>query len=164
MSTDTRELILLRMFAVMDTLRTDNLLPTDERLVTLARNRGKLDNDKLPAGFLLDGDEDTTLAGTGRGRVRMQPVLVTMRPQVFVVLKIEAKPEKTKAELIGPLLNKYRGNLIHRLATDTQLLALLGPEGDFGYTGMITDLRTGMPMDGQAQFNFTLRHLVNPYA
>jgi hypothetical protein len=163
MSLDTRELILARMFDILDGMRTDILLPTDERFVTVARNRGKLDNDKLPAGYLLDGDEDTTMAGTGRGRVRMQPVFVTMRPQVFVVLKVTGAENK-KAELIGPLLNKYRGNIMHRFATDTGLLALLGAEGDFGYVGMTTDLKTGMPMDGQAQLNFTVRHLVNPYA
>lgn len=163
MSIDTRESILLRMFAIMDSMRTDLLLPEDERFVTVDRNRGKRDNEKLPAGFLLDGDETTTMAGTGRGRVRMQPVFVTMYPQVFVVLKTNG-PEKDKNALIGPLLNKYRGNLLHRFAIDEPLLALLGAEGDIGYTGMITDLKTQMPMDGQAQLNFTIRHLVNPYA
>ena len=160
MSLETRESILQRMFEIMDSMRTDTLLPADERFVTVARNRGKLDQDRLPAGYLLDGDEDTTLSGTGRGRVAVQPVLVTMRPQVFIVLKLEGPKNQT----VGPLLNKYRGNLIHRFAVDPSLRMLVGAEGDIGYGGMTTDLKSGMPMDGQAQLSFTVRHLVNPYA
>lgn len=160
MSLDNRELILVRMFEIMDSMRTDGLLPADERFATVARNRGKRDADKLPAGFLLDGDEDTTVPGTGRSRVRMQPVLVTMRPQVFVVLKMQQPVNPT----VGTLLNKYRANLLHRFAVDQQLLALLGAEGEFAYAGMQTDLKSGMPMDGQALLTLTVRHLVNPYA
>jgi hypothetical protein len=159
MSVNKRELILDRMFEILESFKGPPTLLND-RLVTTARNRGKLANDELPAGFLLDGDESTTLAGDRRGRVKMSPVMVTMRPQVFVVLKLQSP----KNETVGPLLNKYRGMFIHGFATDTALLSLIGDNGDISFDGMITDMKTGMPMEGEAQLNFAIRCFLNPYS
>src|SRR5688572_14092713 len=141
MSLNTREALLDRLFTVMETLKVAPV-PVDERLVTVARNRGKLDNDKLPAGYLLDGDESVALSGDRKGRVIMQPVLAVMRPQVFVVLKTKT-PQN---EGVGEALNAYRKRIITLFADDAQLRALVGANGDIAYEGMVTDLKSGMPM------------------
>jgi hypothetical protein len=69
----------------------------------------------------------------------MQPVIVKMMPQIFVVLK-NKKPQN---DGIGPELNDYRGKIIRALAYDAQLLALIGPNGDISYDGCLTDMKTG---------------------
>lgn len=159
MSLNTREEICARLVVLLEGLKAAPT-PVDERLVTVARNRGKLDNDRLPAGYVLDGDEQVTLPGDRRGRVLMQPVLAIMRPQVFVVLKTKT-PQN---EGVGQLLNAYRKRIITLFADDAQLRALVGSNGDIAYEGIVTDLKSGMPMDGQMQLNFAFRYFVNVYS
>lgn len=156
---NNREPILARIYAILETFKSAPT-PLNMRLITTSRNRGKLDNEKLPAGFLLDGDERTTLSASGKSRNRMSPVLVTMTPQIFIVLKlIGAK----NSETLGPLLNEYQKMILKGLATDATLLSLIGSNGDLSYDGMITDLKTGMPMEGEAQLNLSIRYFMNPY-
>lgn len=160
MSVHRREEILARMFELLETLKSAPI-PVDERLVTVVRNRGKLEQDKRPAAYLLDGDETGAPPEPSvRGRVRMSPRLVTMNPQVFVVLKTKG-PQN---ELVGQTLNIHRGRIINLFASDAQLQALIGTNGELTYDGMLTDLKTGNAMEGEMQLNFSIRYFVNPYS
>lgn len=158
MSLENREQILLRMFHIFDGMRTDVLLSPNQ-LATVVRNRGVLDQDARPAGAMLDGDE-ARLSEIVRGRRSMSPGVFEMTPQFFIVLKTR-KPKDGDDQ--GSLLNLYRAHLINRLAADATLTALLGSNGTIQYDGMVTDMKSGASMEGQAQFNFTVKCVVNPY-
>ena len=144
-----REEILNRVFEVLETI---------PNAVTIARNRGLMDNDMRPCILLLDADEQTIVTGAGRGRQKMQPVIVKMMPQIFVVLKTK-KPQN---DGIGPELNDYRGKIITALNDDAQLLALIGPNGDISYDGCLTDMKTGSTMEGQMQLDFSITTVMDP--
>jgi len=150
MSINRREEVLARLFAI---------LQAQDGFQTFKRNRGLLDNDVLPAILLLDGDETTRTSGERRGRVKMSPVIVTMRPQIFVLLK-NVKPNNID---VGTLLNTYRGAIVRAIAADTQLAALVGPNGDMSYDGAETDLKSGMPMEGQMQISVSISCPLDPY-
>ena len=157
MSLNRREEILGRMFEILDGMKAAN---PGLSIQTVKRNRGLLDNDMRTALVLLDGDETTQLVGERRGRQKMSPVLVRMKPQVFAILKIK-KPQN---EGVGTDLNALRAAIIKAFADDAQLLALIGPNGDIAYDGCETDLKTGMSLEGQVQMSFSLLTVLNPYS
>jgi hypothetical protein len=149
MSLARREEILNRVFEILETI---------PGLVTKARNRGLMDNDMRPCGLLLDADEQTIVTGAGRGRQKMQPVIVKMMPQIFIVLK----GKKPANEGVGAELNDYRAKIITALNDDAQLLALIGPNGDISYDGCLTDLKNGSTWDGQMQLDFSITTIMDP--
>jgi hypothetical protein len=57
MSLALREEILNRVFEILETV---------PNLVTIARNRGLMDNDMRPCALLMDADEQTIVTGAGR--------------------------------------------------------------------------------------------------
>jgi hypothetical protein len=157
MSVNRREEILARLFVILSGITG---------IETAVRNRGLLDNDMCPAISLLDGDENSqSLGGThqrtsGRGRQRMSPGIVTLHPQVFLLLKLK-KPANL---LVGETLNVFRGTIIKAIAGDGVLLSLITANGDITYDGCETDLKTGMEMSGQMQLSFSISHSFDPYA
>lgn len=151
MSVNRREEILARLFAI---------LQAQDGFNTFKRNRALLDNDALPAVILLDGNETVRTSGERRGRHGMSPVIVTMTPQIFVLLK-NNKP--TNDNNVGTMLNTYRGAIIRAIATDAQLAALAGPNGELAYQTAETDLNTGMPLEGQMQINIAISCPLDPY-
>lgn len=152
-----REEILAQLFTTLDGMKAGQ--PSLD-IQTVKRNRGLLDNDMRTALVLLDGDEQTIVTGDRRGRQKMSPVLVRMRPQVFAILKIK-KPQN---EGVGTDLNTLRAAIIKAFADDAQLLALIGPNGDLSYDGCETDLKTGSSLEGQIQMNFSIVTALNPYS
>jgi hypothetical protein len=151
---DRREAILVRLLAIMGSI---------DDVETVARDRGLLDNDARPALVLLDGDEQERTPRVGRnvtGRQAMIPVMMTMRPQLFVVLK----NKKPANEGQGPLLNTLRTAVITAIANDATLLTLVGSNGDIVYNGCETDMKSGSGLDGQARLDFSLTYPLDPYA
>lgn len=151
MSVNRREEILARLFAICE---------AQDVFLTKVRNRGLLANDILPAIALLDGNETSKTNGGGRGRGRMSPAIVTMRPQIFLL----GKDKKPTNELVGQTLNTYRGVLVKAIAADAQLLALIGPNGDMTYDEAVTDLNTGMQMKGEMHITLSITVPMDPYA
>ena len=146
-----REQILSRIEALLDAV---------EGVETVARNRGLLDNDARPALVLMDGDEALKVSGGGRGRGKMSASILTMRPQVFVVLKLR-KPQNA---LVGQDLNAFRTDVVRALADDATLVTLVGTSGDIVYEGCETDLKSGMQVEGQMRLDFAITTVMDPYA
>ena len=155
MTVHRREDILARVMEILEEVAT-----ADTSIENVYRNRGAIENDKLPALMLLDGDETTRNTGEGRGRARMSSMLTVLHPQVFILIR----NKKPKNEDVGQLLNTYRGNIVKAIAADAQLLALVYPHGDIIYDGLETDLKNGMAMMGEMQLNFSISAVMNPNA
>ena len=156
---DTREDILARIFQILTDLAATIRLNDATTVPTVARNRGLMQQDVRPVFILLDGDERTRLDGDRRGRVRMSPSLVTMNPQVFVVMKSRL-PQN---ENLGQEMNELRLQMIHALVTDETLIGLLSANGDMNYLGNETDLKSGSNLEGQMRLDFAMTYVLDPY-
>jgi hypothetical protein len=77
-----------------------------------------------------------------------------------VVLKLK----KPANEMVGQLVNTFRGRIISAIAADAQLMALIGSNGGITYDGCETDLKTGSPLEGELQLNFSITVPCDPKA
>lgn len=145
-----REDVLARTFTILGTIQGIN---------TTGRNRGLLEQDVRPCLLQLDGDEHSlTQASGGPTRRQVSPVIVTMTPQFFIILKT-AKPQNVN---IGQDLNSFRETLIKAISTDTQLLSIIGGNGYISYAGCETDLKSGSAVEGQMRLDFNIGCVMNP--
>lgn len=147
---DKRELILVRLLAIGTGLTG---------IVSSWRNRGELKSDKRPAFVVLDGDERNVQQAEGRGRVAMSPTVMEMTPQMFVLL---VPRDTAKNEGVGAELSAWRAKLLKALATDAQLIDLVGPNGQIIYRNMLSDMKTDSTLYGELQFDFAIRYVLNP--
>lgn len=149
---DKREAILLRLFAILETV-TNGAEP-----IFVFRNRGEVPDEKYPALVLLDGSEDIRISATGKGGI-LAPTVFTLQPQVFVMLK----PTYTvNNDGVGPALSDYRMKLLKAFTSDDNLFAMLGSNGEMQYTGHQTDMQTGSTMLGQMLMQFSISYVLNP--
>jgi hypothetical protein len=155
MMADTRELLLTRLLAIATAVKT-----ADTTIKSAIRNRGPLETDLRPAIILLDGDETSALPprAPGRGGQPMPPAILTMSPELFVLLE-EQRPQRVA---IGERVNAYRIALIEAVAGDAALLSLLGSNGRIVYRGCATDLKSGSSLSGEMRLDFALTYVVNP--
>jgi hypothetical protein len=148
---DIREMILSQLKVILGTL---------PMITTVVRNRGLLDQEQRPAAVLMDGDETARLTGDKRGRIRMSPELITMKPQLFIILK----SHKPTNEYVGEDLNQYRADLITAVDLDATLRTLVGSNGNIAYTGCTTDLKSGQQAEGQMRLDFDITYVLDPSA
>jgi hypothetical protein len=161
MSFDKRELINLRIIAALGAI--DGLTPA-----RWYRNRGEFDEKKVipPIGVYLDGterkvfDAATTKRDGARGGVpAITPMMMELTPQIFLIMQ----PKKLdQAVEYGPEISGWRMKVLAAIMKDASLLAILGANGGIDYRGMETDMQAGRTMEGQLQFNFAFRYVLNP--
>jgi hypothetical protein len=152
---DTRESVILRLLAVGQ----------DLGYKTVVRNRGLRAQDKRPALAVLDGDETPVLTHGGRqnraqgGRsLPLVPSVLGMRPEIYILLDDRPNDDTTT----GTDLNTRRMQLVHAIAGDAQLQALIGSNGTILYNGCVTDLKSGGALSGQMQLNFQFNYVFFP--
>lgn len=158
MSADMREDVLARIFVIMGTV---------PGIVTNARNRGLMTNEKRPAQVLLDGDELPRLSVDTR-RIKgiqalMAPQIVSLRPEVFY-LPTEKRPNNDTPANIGSEANAWRLDFLQRLWTDAPLAAILGSNGSLVYNGCETDMKSGSAMSGEIKLDFLCNYVLKPTA
>lgn len=155
-SADKREQILSRLAELM----TESYIGAK----TVARNRGLLSEDVKPAIAIMDGDERVRLSGDGQGRGNngrqaMLPQLVTMQPEIFTIPEVK----KPKNIGLGEEVNDLRITLIRVIAQDPVLLDIIGANGSIAYMGMVSDLKSGMNLDGQTRLDIAFTYVLDPY-
>ena len=157
MVVDRRAEILARLFVIIGTI-PDQLGYSSH---STFRNRGELKDDKRPAIALLDGTETHDLRVEGRGRQFMSPNIVTMMPQIFVLLVPRKLPDNTG---VGDELNTFRVAIIRAIANDQQLAMLCGPNGGVSLRRVETDMQTGSTLQGQLRMDFAFKYVLDPYS
>lgn len=149
MMADKREDILSTLFTELSTV---------DGLVTFVRNRGLMDQDRRPVCILLDGSEALRSTVTQRtGDARLAPHIMTMRPQIWVILK-NAKPEN---ENVGKDLNRFRIAILEKLTGSLSLAAAIGATGAISLEGVITDLESGKLVEGQMLMQLAIQYVLN---
>lgn len=147
--TDRRELILARMFTLLETVSGTG---------KTVRNRGQLEDVYRPGIVMLDGDEDPENQVTGRGRPPNAPQIMAMTPEIYILLE-NAEPGDTTR---GADLNDWRVRIMTALLFDTQLQTLITSNGELRYMGCLTDYATGRAMEGAMRLNFTVTYPFKP--
>jgi hypothetical protein len=119
---DVREDILARLAEVVATIPT---------IKSAHRNNVDIPEELLPAVIVFDGDEETNGAEDRSARPANRPYVVRMTPEILVA---------QQADQVGPELTVLRRELIRRVLTDAQLIALVGGNGAIRYLGCQTDV------------------------
>lgn len=143
---DKREAILGRLVAIAERL---------PGIKTAVRNQDEVSERARPAVVIFDGDETVDENGNERRRNGEAPSIIEMTPEALIHLG--AVPET-----IGPALNAVRAKLINAVLTDSQLLALTGPNGRVRYIGCSTHLGHGRSMEGSMSVQFAFAYVLRP--
>lgn len=152
---DKREEILERLLALLDAVPPQAGYEEHSAF----RNRGVLPQDLRPALVLLDGVENVKTSVERRGRVFMSPTVMTMLPQIFVILK----PRKTPTNAgVGEELNVFRAAVVSAIAHDMTLARLCGSNGQVSLRRVETDMQTGSTLEGQLRLDFAFDYVLNP--
>ena len=147
---DRREAILAQIEVTLGSLPTD-VAPFAE----IFRNRGDLSEARRPAVALLDGTENVVLRYASSRGIKMAPILVELRPQIFALLKARSLDSVVE---YGPELSAYRMAILSALFSDTTLHGLLGQNGKLEYLGLQTDMQSHSTMQGELHMNFALTY------
>jgi hypothetical protein len=142
---DKREAILAQLILICQSI---------EGIVKVTRNQGNISEEQRPAIVILDGDEEADENDTGRGRPAAAPNLVTMTPQVSVLLG-------SLTENVGTELNGFRAKVIKAILGDNDLAAIVGSNGGGGesrYRGCATSTSSGRQMEGEMGMFFSFRY------
>lgn len=147
MAVDKREMVLVRLNAILDALAADTN-------IKVYRDRAEFEADELPAYVLLDGTENKILqAKDMRG-----PAIMLLQAQLFWV---GLPTQNTKNLNVGPQLSEKRSAMIAAVVRDGQLQDLLGPNGYIEYRGMETDMQTGGEVIGQFRLDFAFAYVLD---
>lgn len=151
MSRDRREQILQRLLALLGEIEGISA-------ANVVRNEADLsDVGRLPAAVLLDGNEVVALPPGKRGPG--VPTLVTLTPQIFVVLK----PRENMTNVgVGEELSAFRVKVLKAIIGDATLEQLLGGNGYIEYRGTSTDMNSGSTVEGSFQMDFSFTYVFNP--
>ena len=150
MTTDRRELVLVRLMAILA-----NVPP----IQVVVRNRGELPADKRPAIVLLDADETARMqVAQSRGRLVAAPCLVDMTPEIYVVMNLREPPN----DLIGTDMNTMRVAIMRAIYADEDLKKILSSNGDIRYVGTVTDMASGRSMEGQMHIRIAFTYPLLP--
>ena len=149
--TDRRELILARLFAILQTI------PSVQAVV---RNRGELPDDKRPGIILFDAGEVARLQPPqqARGRLIRAATFVDMTPQIFVVMDQREPPNKN----LGQDMNALRITIVRTIIYDPELETIIGGNGDIRYAGTTTDLTGDGSAEGQMNIRLTFTYVLKP--
>lgn len=154
---DKREQILARL---------ETILVDVAGVVTVKRNAGLLADDKRPAIVILDGDEQTDVQALTSRTALMAKSFVTAKPEIFFLSKEYRIPNvrASDSKNVGTILNDAKTAITNKIAGDTVIRGLLGPNGRLQYTGCITDLKSGSAISGEMRMDFSFTYVLDPNA
>jgi hypothetical protein len=139
---DRREEILERLVVIAQTI---------EDVPHVFRNRLDLSERQRPAIVILDSDEIVDTAGSGPGRPARLSSIVTMTPEILLLLQESASG-------VGPQLNMLRAQFLRAVLNDATLKTLTGPNGFIRYEGCATGLSRGRNMEGEMGISMTFQY------
>lgn len=143
---DTREMILSRLVALMQTLSG-----VDEVL----RNQVVVDDTATRRIVVLEGDEIPADDEQPKRRPASAPRTIHMQPQILL-------SNFAGAGDVGPGLSAIRAAIIKAIAFDDQLIALTYDGSGGHYLGLSSDLAFAQAMVGEAALKFRFTYVLRP--
>ena len=149
---DTRELILLRILAVLGGL---------SGIVTAARNRLELSGTNRPAAILHDGVEEESSQDSNapppRGSLKQ---FMSLQPRIVIMMG-------DSSDAIGAAMSAFRAALLPAILGDATLQQLCGgPSGLRGqttmlYLGSALETAGGATTEATMEFNFRFQYVLS---
>lgn len=146
MAEDRREAIMVRL---------TELAATVAGVVKVTRNKLHISEEQRPAVALFDADEEADEGDMGRGRPPHAPNLVTMTPEITLLLG--AAPEN-----VGSDLNAFRVAFLKTVLLDATLITICGDNGEIRYRGCATGLSQGRNMEAEMGLDISFRYPLFP--
>ena len=143
---DKREQILRRLVAITTAL---------PEIKTVVRNQDEVSEHKRPAIAVFDADESVEEAVDRRDHPGHAPTLLTMSPEVLIL--VGGQPQT-----VGTTLNALRSQLIKAVLADAELIGLAGANGRVAYIGCSTHLGHGRSMEGAMAVHFSFAYVLRP--
>jgi hypothetical protein len=142
---DRRELILAQILTLLGEL---------DGIETAARNLDEMDELRLPAAVLFDGDE---VAAENLRATGASGNIVHMTPEIVIALS-------EVPETIGTTTNAWRARLLSKILLDSTLLALCGshPHRGARYLGCASSLHAGRAAQVMLTVHFSIAYALNP--
>lgn len=142
---DRRELILAQLLTLLGEL---------DGIETAARNLDEMDELRLPAAVLFDGDE---LAAENLRAIGKAGNIVHMTPEIVVALS-------EVPETVGTSTSAWRAKLLNKVLTDDTLTTLCGshPHAGARYVGCSTSLHPGRAAQVMLTAHFSIGYALNP--
>lgn len=128
--TDTREAILARLVAVCEAVPGINVV---------RRNSKIADETEFPSVIIADADEIAEPPPSEGRRVPPGIQIVTMTPEIFVMLGSDA-------DTVGTAINTLRAAVLKAIMTDDGLATITGSNGRIRYNSCATGLTQGRNM------------------
>ncbi len=153
MPTDKRELILARLFEVLQAVTVDGI-----DIVACVRNRDQLEADMRPGILLLDADEEARPDADHRGRAAAAPNRIELKPEIYIAMD----SRKPANEGIGADLNKFRAAVLKAVLSDVTLATLAGGSSNLFYMGMVSDLARGRNLEGEMGLMIVISYVLRP--
>lgn len=143
---DTREAILVRLLAIIGGF-----------VSRTRRNSDDLSAKTGSAGVLSDGDEtitDIPLRKNNRGDPRIIKDFLQMTPNITIIVG-------ASTENIGTELNGLRAQMLPAIVNDSELISLVGPNGEIRYTGMTLETQAGESREGRLTLDMRLTYVLD---
>lgn len=151
---DRREAILAQLEVILGSLST-----TVAPFAAVFRNRADLKETARPAVVLLDNAETVVHLYNSQRGTSLVPMLVELKPQIWVVLKVR---DKEKSNEYGPELSAYRLTILSALFNDAVLSGLIEMNGKIEYRGFDSDMAIHATMQGQTLMSFGITYILRP--
>lgn len=139
---DRREAILQRLVEIAEGV---------DGVPFVFRNQLDLSERQRPAIVILDSDEVTDQGGSGPGKHPRAASVVSMTPEILILLQDNAR-------VVGPALNSIRARLLRAVLSDTSLRTITGPNGFVRYEGCATGLSRGRNMEGEMGLSLAIQY------
>lgn len=144
--TDKRELIIARLSAIVNDV---------DGLETFERNRTEFDDTQLPAGSVLEGDEEVDPDDLPLTRPSARPYQITALPQVFIRVA-------TDNDNAGTNLNIIRGRVLKAVLEDAELNALSVNGRNVRPVAQQSNLHAARNMLGAMAITFAIKYVFHP--
>jgi hypothetical protein len=123
---------------------------------SVSRNKLHISEEARPAVSLFDGDEESNWEDdSGRSRHAKSPTLVTMSPEITLLLA--DKPEE-----VGSKLNEFRAAFLKVVLNDVDLQTIVGENGEIRYRGCSTSVLQGRSMEAEMGLDISFRYPLFP--
>lgn len=127
-----------------------------EGVTAAERNNLNLNEKKLPAIVIMEGDEEPSLSVDERRHYpTLRPIPMVMVPEVCILGADDASE-------IGTTLNTLRVRFIKAAMSDATLATILGSNGAVAYRGLMSDMGLGRTNIGRMALRLAITYMLSP--
>jgi molybdenum cofactor biosynthesis enzyme len=142
---DRREAILSRIVEVIE---------ATSEFAVVSRNKPNAGEGRMPEAVVFDADEESAvMPDTSRWREADAPQLMTMRPEIYVLIAANAANA-------GPRLSELRAAVYRAIVEDKELSDLVGRTGRIIMQACRSQFAVGRTMQAELRIEFAITYVL----